>query len=192
MIMFICFFIINIMDNSLWDTLHEDLQKKIIKIRDDELEYDTKLLKLSNDFVRQYISDYMRSKGRRITNLNTANKTNLLSLFKKFKIPKIPYDIVVKDKEKIKKIEINSKSKFEIGRYKCRYENDFDGSTTIYILTFNITKVSKCYITADITNQYGREYSNKKTNRFWINKSDDYEYIDFSVFLIRSNELIPE
>ena len=54
MIMFICFFIINIMDNSLWDTLHEDLQKKIIKIRDDELEYDTKLLKLSNDFVRQY------------------------------------------------------------------------------------------------------------------------------------------
>ena len=28
------------MDNSLWDTLHEDLQKKIIKIRDDELEYD--------------------------------------------------------------------------------------------------------------------------------------------------------
>ena len=105
MIMFICFFIINIMDNSLWDTLHEDLQKKIIKIRDDELEYDTKLLKLSNDFVRQYISDYMRSKGRRITNLNTANKTNLLSLFKKFKIPKIPYDIVVKDKEKIKKYQ---------------------------------------------------------------------------------------
>ena len=32
----------------------------------------------------------------------------------------------------------------------------------------------------------------KETNRFWINKSDDYEYIDFSVFLIRSNELIPE
>ena len=181
------------MSNSLWDTLHEDLQKKIIKIRDDELEYDTKLLKLSNDFIRQYISDYMSSKGRRIANLNTANKTTLLSLFEKFKIPKIPYDIVVKDKEKIKKIEINSKSKFEIGRYMCRYENDFDGNTTNYILTFNITKVSKCYITADITSQYGIEYSNqnKKTNRFWINKYDDYEYVDFSIFTIRSNELIP-
>ncbi len=179
------------MSNSLWDTLHEDLQKKIIKIRDDELEYDTKLLKLSNDFIRQYISDYMSSKGRRITNLNTSKKTILLSLFEKFKIPKIPYDIVVKDKEKIKKIEINSKSKFEIGRYTCNKENHFDGSTTIYNLTFNITKVTKCYITADITSQCGREYSNTNTNKFWIDKYDDYESISFSIFHIRSNELIP-
>jgi len=57
------------MSYSLWDTLHEDLQNKIIKIRDDELEYDTKLLKLTNDFIKQYIKDYMSSKGKRITNL---------------------------------------------------------------------------------------------------------------------------
>ena len=60
---------LNNMSYSLWDTLHEDLQNKIIKIRDDELEYDTKLLKLTNDFIKQYIKDYMSSKGKRITNL---------------------------------------------------------------------------------------------------------------------------
>ena len=65
------------MSYSLWDTLHEDLQNKIIKIRDDELEYDTKLLKLSNDFIRQYINDYMSSKGRRITNLQKATKSTI-------------------------------------------------------------------------------------------------------------------
>lgn len=183
-------FIIDIMDNSLWDTLDEDLQTKIIKIRDDGLEYDTKLLKLSNDFIRKYISNYEDSKGKKITNLSSANKTDLFKLFEKFKIPKIPFDIVVKDKEKIKKIEINSNSKFEIGRYKCNEEIDFDGHSEIYHFKINITKITKCYITADITNQYGREYSNRNnSDKFWIKKCDDYEFISFSIFYIRSNEL---
>ena len=129
------------MSYSLWDTLHEDLQNKIIKIRDDELEYDTKLLKLSNDFIRQYINDYMSSKGKRITNLQKATKSVLFDCFKKFNIPKIPYDIVVKEKVKQKKTEVVSKSEFEIGKFWYKYDNHFDGDTTTYHLWINITKI---------------------------------------------------
>lgn len=175
------------MSYSLWDTLHEDLQNKIIKIRDDELEYDTKLLKLSNDFIRQYINDYMSSKGKKITNLQKATKPKLLDCFKKFNIPKIPYDIVVKDKEKKKKKEVNSKSKFEIGKFWCKYDNNFDGLTNTYHLWINITKVTKCYIWVDIISQYRQVFSGK----IWINKCDMSEYIKFSIFTIWSYNLRP-
>jgi hypothetical protein len=175
------------MSYSLWDTLHEDLQNKIIKIRDDELEYDTKLVKLSNDFIRQYINDYMSSKGRRITNLQKATKSVLFDCFKKFNIPKIPYDIVVKDKEKKEKEVVNSKSKFEIGKYWCKYDNHFDGDTTTYHLWINITKITKCYIWVDIKSQYGKEFFGK----IWKNKCDMSEYIKFSIFTIWSDNLRP-
>ena len=172
---------------SLWDTLHEDLQDKIIKIRDDELEYDTKLLKLSNDFIREYINDYMSSKGKKITNLQKATKPKLLDCFEKFNIPKIPYDIVVKDKEKNKKEVVDSKSKFEIGKFRCKYENNFDGQTTTYHLWINITKITKCYIWVDINSQYGNEYK----GRLWKNKWEMSEYIRFSIFNISCNKLKP-
>ena len=171
---------------SLWDTLHEDLQDKIIKIRDDELEYDTKLLKLSNDFIRQYISNYMSTKGKKITNLQKATKPKLLECIEKFNIPKIPYDIVVKDKEKKKKEVVNSKSKFEIGKFWYIYINDYHGGDGItYNLWINITKVTKCYIWVDINSQYGHKFSGK----IWKNKRDISEYISFSIFNIWSDNL---
>ena len=38
---------------------------------------------------------------------------------------------------KIKKTEVVSKFKFEVGKFWCRFENDFDGCTTIYNLWIN-------------------------------------------------------
>ena len=175
------------MSYSLWDTLHEDLQNKIIKIRDDELEYDTKLVKLSNDFIREYIKDYMSSKGKRITNLQKATKCDLFKCFEKFNIPKIPYDIVVKDKEKKKKEEVDSKSKFEIGKFWYIYENNFDGCTTTYHLWINIKKITKCYIWVDVNSQFGQEFSGK----IWKDKCDISEYIKFGIFTIWSYKLRP-
>ena len=173
---------------SLWDTLHEDLQNKIIKIRDDELEYDTKLLKLSNDVIREYINDYMSSKGKKITNLQKATKPKLLECFEKFNIPKIPYDIVVKDKSKVKKTEVVSKSKFEVGKFWCRYDNHFDGETMTFHLDVDIKKVTKCYIWVKVDSQRRQEeYSGK----IWINKCDISEYIKFGIFTIWSYKLRP-
>ena len=175
------------MSNSLWDLLHEDLQTKIIKIRDYELEYDAKLLKLTNDFIKEYISDYMRTKGRRITNLNTAKKSQLLELFQRFKIPKIPYDIVFKDIKKDKK-EINSKCKFETGTYKTTYTNCFDCMTEDIHLIINISKVTKCYVNVDvIAVRRGRVF----TGRLCIHKYEDNQMIEFSIYHIWSDELIP-
>jgi hypothetical protein len=168
---------------SLWDTLHEDLQIKIIKIRDDELEYDTKLLKLSNDFIKEYINDYMSSKGKRITNLQKATKSSLFDCFKKFNIPKIPYDIVVKEKEKKKKEVVESKNCFILGKHRYVYENNFDGHTTTYNLRLNITKITKCYIWVDIKSQFGNQYSGK----IWKDKSEMRESINFSIFTIYSD-----
>ena len=178
------------MCNSLWDLLHQDLQTKIIKIRDYELEYDARLLKLTNDFIKEYISDYMRTKGKRITNLNTAKKSQLLELFQKFKIPKIPYDIVFKDikKEKKEKKEINSKSKFETGTYRTTYTNCFDGMVEEIPLIINISKVTKCYVHVDVgVHRRGREF----TGRLWKHKYEDNERIEFSIYHIWSNELTP-
>ena len=174
---------LNNMSYSLWDTLHEDLQNKIIKIRDDELEYDTKLLKLTNDFIKQYIKDYMSSKGKRITNLQKATKSELFDCFKKFNIPKIPYDIVVEEKVKQTKVEkVDSKSKFEIGKYWCIYDNCCDAGTTTYHLWINIQKITKCYIWVDVNSQYKQEFSGK----IWIHKCDMSEYIKFRIFNIWS------
>ena len=90
----------------------------------------------------------------RLTNLQKATKCDLLKCFEKFNIPKIPYDIVVKDKEKVKKTEVVPKSKFEVGKFWCRYENNFDGETTIYSLWINITKITKCYIWVKVDSQH--------------------------------------
>jgi len=57
---------------SLWDMLHEDLQTKIIDMRDEMNNYDTMLNKLTNDFLRNYIETYFKSKGKRLTNLATV------------------------------------------------------------------------------------------------------------------------
>ena len=176
------------MTNSLWDLLHEDLQTKIIKIRDYDLEYDAKLLKLPNTVIKEYITGYMSSKGKRITNLNTAKKEVLLQLFQKFKIPKIPYDIVFKDIKKDKKKEIDSKSKFETGLYTTIYTNNFDGMQDDIHLTIHILKVTKCYVHVHITSHWGRVvYS----GRLWINKNEYNQSIHFSIYYIYSNRLTP-
>ena len=176
------------MTNSLWDMLHEDLQTKIIKIRDYDLEYDAKLLKLTNSFIIEYITDYMSSKGKRITNLKTAKKEVLLGLFEKFKIPKIPYDIVFKDTKKDKKKEIDSKSKFETGLYTTIYTNNFDGMQDDIHLTIHILKVTKCYLHVHITTHWGRVVHN---GRLWIHKNEYNQSIHFSIYHIYSDKLTP-
>jgi len=175
------------MTSSLWDTINEDLQDKIINFRDELLEYDTKLLKVHNSFLREYIQNYMRTKGRRLTNLNIATKDKLLNLFKIYNIPKIPYHIVVKDKEQKIKEQINSTNKFQVGRYKTKYENNFDGHTTTYDITIDILKVTKCYITFHFRTQYN-DYREEK---LWINKCTDTEYVKFSIYYIYSYKLTP-
>ena len=176
------------MSNSLWDLLHEDLQTKIIQIRDYELEYDAKLLKLTNSVIKGYITDYMRKKGKRISNLDTAKKEDLLGLFQKFKIPKIPYDIVFKDIKKDKKKEIESKSKFETGLYTTIYTNNFDGMQEDIHLTIHILKVTKCYVYVHIATDRSRVVHN---GRLWINKYEDNQSIDFSIYHIYSDNLTP-
>ena len=66
---------------SLWGLLHDDLQDKIIDMRDEMNSYDTMFNKLTNDFLRNYIETYFKSKGKQLTNLATAKKQHLLRLF---------------------------------------------------------------------------------------------------------------
>ena len=92
-------------------------------------------------------------------------------------------DIVVKNKKEV----VDSKSKFEIGKFRYKYENNFDGETTIYYFYINITKITKCYIWVDIYSQYNTQYSRK----IWKDKCEMSEYIYFSIFNISCNELEP-
>jgi len=81
------------MTYNLWDTINEDLQTEIIKIRDDE--YNTKISKVSCNFIRNYICNYMISNGRfeeykELKNFDTANRKTLYKLFETLDIPRIP------------------------------------------------------------------------------------------------------
>jgi len=168
---------------SLWDLLHDDLQNKIIDMRDEMNNYDTMLNKLTNDFLRNYIETYFKSKGRRLTNLATAKKQDLLRLFTKFNIPKVPFTTIprpIKDK-------IESKSKFEVGTFRYTFVNNWDGTTTNYHLKINIHKITKCYVFLDVCSQRGIEC---KKDKLWINKSEQSENISFGIFFIRAEDLV--
>ena len=87
---------------SLWDMLHEDLQTKIIDMRDGLNNYDTMFNKLTNDFLRKYIETHFKSKGKRLTNLSKAKKEHLVRLFTAYNIPKVPFTTIVRPiKDKI-------------------------------------------------------------------------------------------
>ena len=97
--------------------------------------------------------------------------------------------LLLKIKRKKKKEEVDSKSKFEIGKFWYIYENNFDGCTTTYHLWINIKKITKCYIWVDVNSQFGQEFSGK----IWKNKCDISEYINYnwSLSSIWSDELRP-
>ena len=121
---------------NLWDLLHDDLQNKIIDMRDEMNNYDTMFNKLTNDFLRNYIETYFKGKGLRITDFSTAKKQHFFQMFTTYNIPKVPFTTLVqpiKDK-------IESKFKFEVGTFRYTYVNNFDGMTHNYHLTINIRK----------------------------------------------------
>jgi len=167
---------------SLWDLLHDDLKDKIIDMRDEINNYDTMLNKLTNDFLRNYIETYFKSKGRRLTNLATAKKQDLLRLFTKFNIPKVPFTTIprpIKDK-------IESKIKFEVGTFRHTFVNNYDGETTNYHLKINILKITKCYVFLNVFSQIGNEC---KKDKLWIDRTDTSERISFGIFYIYASDL---
>jgi len=166
----------------LWDLLHDDLQNKIIDMRDEMNNYDTMLNKLTNDFLRNYIETYFKSKGKRLTNLATAKKQHLLRLFEAYNIPKVPFTTIprlIKDK-------IESKSKFEVGKYRYTFVNNFDGTTTNHYLKINIHKITKCYVFLDVCSQRGNEC---KKDKIWIDKLEQSESISFEIFYICASDI---
>jgi hypothetical protein len=176
------------MSYSLWDMLHEDIQNKIIKIRDYELQYDIALNKLTKNVIIDYITNYMKTKHKRITNLRLCKKEELFNLFTKFNIPKIPKEIVLKQKEIVlKQKEIISQSTFDKGIFRYKYENNFDGDTSYYNLIIHIHKITKCYIWVTVKSQFRIEYDDK----IWIHKLNMFQYIKFDIFTIYSHELKP-
>ena len=122
---------------SMWDLLHDDLQNKIIDLRDQLNNYDNMFNKLTNKYLRNYIETHFKSQGLRITNLSTAKKEHLVRLFTAYNIPKVPFTILVRPI----KDKIESKSKFEVGKYRYTFVNNFDGTTTNYHLKINIQKM---------------------------------------------------
>jgi len=158
---------------SLWDMLHEDLQTKIIDMRDGLNNYDTMFNKLTNDFLRNYIETYFKSKGQRLTNLSTAKKQHLVRLFTAYNIPKVPFTILVRPI-------------FEVGKFRYTFVNNFDGMTTNYHLKINIHKITKCYVFLDISSQVGTEL---EKNKLWIHKGKESESISFGIFFIESTDL---
>ena len=144
--------------------------------------YDTMFHKLTNDFLRNYIETHFKSKGQQFTNLSTAKKQHLVRLFSAYNIPKVPFTILVRPI----KNKIESKSKFEVGKYRYTFVNNFDGTTTNYHLKINIHKITKCYVFLDISSQMGTEL---KKNKLWIHKHEDTESISFGIFFIQSTDL---
>ena len=167
---------------SLWDLLHNDLQNKIIYMRDEMNNYDTKFNKLTNDFLRNYIENHFKSKGQRLANLSTAKKQHLVRLFAAYNIPKVPFTTIVRPI----KDEIESKFKIEVGKLRDTFENNFDGTTTNYHLKINIHKVTKCYVFLDVWGQVGNE---PKKNKLWRkNKYENTESISFGIFYVRASD----
>ena len=160
---------------SLWDMLHEDVQTKIIDMRDGLNNYDTMFNKLTNNFLRNYIETHFKSKGQRLTTLSTAKKDHLVRLFTAYNIPKVPFTILVRPI----KDKIESKSKFEVGKFRYTFVNHFDGNSTNYYLTFKVHKITKCYVFLDISSQMGTEL---KKNKLWIGKGNESESINFGTF----------
>ena len=89
---------------SLWNILNDDLQLKIIEIKEtkenEEKIYNDKLKKLTNEFLCRYIYSYlfMNNKPYSIKYLSKSTKAQLLGYFETYKIPKIPYHIVCNTK----------------------------------------------------------------------------------------------
>ena len=167
---------------SLWDLLHDDLKDKIIDMRDEINNYDTMFNKLTNDFLRNYIETYFKSKGKRLTNLSTAKKQHLLRLFTTYNIPKVPFTTIprpIKDK-------IESKFKFEVGTFRHTFVNNFDGMTQTYLLTINISKITKCYVFLTISSQFKNEC---KKDKLWIDRTETSECIRFDIFYIYASSI---
>lgn len=88
---------------SLWNILNDDLQLKIIEIKEtkknEEKIYNDKHKKLSKDFLYTYIYEYHCVINKpKIKYLYKATKVQLLEYFETYKIPKIPYHIVCNTK----------------------------------------------------------------------------------------------
>ena len=168
---------------SLWDLLHDDLQDKIIDMRDEMNSYDTMFNKLTNDFLRNYIQTHFKSKGKRLTNLSKAKKEHLQRLFTEYNIPKVPFETVVRPIED----KIDSKCKFEVGAYTYTYSYRWDELlTTNYHLKINIHKITQFYVFLDVSSQFGKEL---KKNKLWIDKLTLTESIKFGIFNVRASDL---
>ena len=151
-------------------------------MRDEINNYDTMLNKLTNDFLRNYIETYLKSKGKRLTNLSTAKKQHLLRLFTAYNIPKVPFTTIprpIKDK-------IESKSKFEVGTFRYTFVNNFDGMTQTYLLTINTSKITKCYVFLTVCSQFQNEC---KKEKLWIDKLEQSEIIKFGIFYVRASDI---
>jgi hypothetical protein len=167
---------------SLWDLLHDDLKDKIIDMRDEINNYDTMFNKLTNDFLRNYIETYFKSKGQRLTNLSTTKKQRLQQLFTKYNIPKVPFTTIprpIKDK-------IESKFKFEVGTFRHTFVNNFDGMTNTFLLRINIRKITKCYVFLTVCSQFKNEC---KKEKLWIDKLEQSESIKFGIFYVRASDI---
>ena len=131
-----------------------------------------------------------------ITGKKTVDQETLDNIEEQLILADLGIEVAARITKKIKdqkfeikdKKEINSKCKFETGTYKTTYTNCFDGMTEDIHLIINISKVTKCYVNVDvIADRRGRVF----TGRLWIHKYEDNQMIEFSIYHIWSDELIP-
>ena len=168
---------------SLWDMLHEDLQTKMIDMKIYMHYCDTMMNKQTNEFLRNYIQNHFKSKGKRLTNLTTAKKQHLLRMFKTYNIPEVPFTNIprpIKDK-------IESNVEFEVGTFRYRFANNYDGMTHTYLLTINIRKITKCYVFLTVNSQFKNELHKEK---LWIERTETSECIHFGEFFIQAANLV--
>jgi len=139
--------------------------------------------KLTNDFLRNYIETHFKSKGQQFTNLSTAKKQHLVRLFTAYNIPKVPFTTIVRPI----KDKIESKFKFEVGKFRYTYVNNFDGMTTNYHLKINFHKITKYYVFLEVCSQVKNEL--EKKNKSWIDKLEQSESIRFGIFYVCTSDI---
>jgi hypothetical protein len=152
-------------------TKQDDVVQKTENKDDNKEQYDEQynmfLRSLTNDTIRDYVQKFFKSKSQRITNLNRNTKEQLISLFPKYDIPKIPYDINNTKEVKQPGFIYDAKTK------KVTYDGDksFEVNTEFVISEWHdineksygrIVKITPCYVTYNDDNNIERKLSTKK------------------------------
>ena len=104
-------------------------------------------MSFTNIQLRKIINEHFASKGKRMTHINSATKESLMKIVTchSIELPSVP------EKKKVEKKVEKKEHPFKIGKFEYTYEWDDDigyygGNFTT--IDYEITKITKCFITA--------------------------------------------